>query len=96
VLYHGVVQRVTVRGRTSSRVATHHDPRSHVAPGIERCAQAGIEPATGAWVTQQIGLARAGQIMSTQLHSGMCRPTGGLPSLHSQSLAAGEGDVRIK
>jgi len=38
-------------------------------PGFERGAQAGIEPATAALVTQQIGSAGAGQIMSTQLHS---------------------------
>jgi hypothetical protein len=37
-------------------------------PG-SRGAQAGIEPATAALVTQQIGSAGAGQIMSTQLHS---------------------------
>ena len=36
-------------------------------PG-SRGAQAGIEPATAALVTQQIGSAGAGQIMSTQLH----------------------------
>ena len=38
-------------------------------PGFKRGAQAGIEPAMAAWVTQQIGSAVAGQIMSTQLHS---------------------------
>ena len=37
--------------------------------GIERGAQAGIEPATAARVTQQIGSAGAGQVTSTQLHS---------------------------
>ena len=36
--------------------------------GIDRGAQAGIEPATGAWMTRQLGSAGAGQIMSTQLH----------------------------
>ena len=37
-------------------------------PGIERGAQAGIEPAKAALMTQQIDSAEAGQIMSTQLH----------------------------
>ena len=35
---------------------------------IERGAQAGIEPATGAWVTQQIGSAKAVRNMSTPVH----------------------------
>ena len=65
-------------------------------PGFERGAQAGIEPATAALVTQQIGSAGAGQIMSTQLHSRMCRPSGRLPGRQNLSLATGEGDVRIK
>jgi hypothetical protein len=64
--------------------------------GIERGAHAGIEPATGAWMTRQIGSAGAGQIMSTQLHSRMCRPSGRLPGRQNLSLATGEGDVRIK
>jgi hypothetical protein len=34
-------------------------------------AQAGIEPATGAWVTQQIGSAKAVRNMSTHLHHWM-------------------------
>jgi hypothetical protein len=34
--------------------------RSRILPGIERGAQAGIEPATGAWVTQRIGSAASG------------------------------------
>ena len=33
---------------------------THILPGIERGAQAGIEPATGAWVTQRIGSAASG------------------------------------
>jgi hypothetical protein len=37
--------------------------------GIEIGAQAGIEPAKAALMTQQIDSAEAGQIMSTQLHS---------------------------
>ena len=64
--------------------------------GTERGAQAGIEPATGARVTQQIGSAEAVRNMSTHLHSWMCRPAGGLPGRQNQSLATGEGDVRIK
>jgi hypothetical protein len=56
---------------------------------IERGAQAGIEPAKAAWMTQHIGSAGAGQIMSTQLHSRMCRPAGGL----HQSLESEPGDA---
>jgi len=37
-------------------------------PGNERGAQAGIEPAMGAWITHQIGSARAVQKSSTHLH----------------------------
>jgi hypothetical protein len=37
-------------------------------PGNESGAQAGIEPATGAWVTHQIGSARPVQKLSTHLH----------------------------
>jgi hypothetical protein len=44
-------------------------PGAHVVPGIERAAPAGIEPATGAWVTTQICSAQAVRIMSTHLHS---------------------------
>ena len=36
---------------------------------IERGAQTGIEPATGAWVTQHIGFAKAVRNMSTPVHS---------------------------
>ena len=68
VLYPRPARRGTARGRTSSRMATHDGSRSHIAPGIERGAQAGIEPATAAWMTQQVGSSGAGQIMSTQLH----------------------------
>jgi len=81
-----------------SEVLGAHTVHGAVTPPsrIERGAQAGIEPAKAAWMTQQIGSAGAGQIMSTHLHSWMCRPAGGLPSRHNQSLATGEGDVRIK
>lgn len=48
-----------------------HDAEAPPGPGIERGAQAGIEPATGAWVTQQIGSAKARRNMSTQLHPRM-------------------------
>ena len=37
-------------------------------PENERGAQAGIEPAMGAWMTHQIGSARAVQKLSTHLH----------------------------
>lgn len=43
----------TVRGRRPSRV----DQGAHTVPGIVRGAQAGVEPATGAWVTTQVGSA---------------------------------------
>ena len=45
------------------------DPGAHAAPGIERGAQAGIEPATGARVTQHIGSAKAVRNRSTPVHS---------------------------
>ncbi len=45
-----------------------HDAEAPPGPGIERGAQAGIEPAAGAWMTQQIGSAKALRNMSTQLH----------------------------
>jgi hypothetical protein len=66
--------RGTVQGRTSSSFDTHDGSgRSH-RPGIERGAQAGIEPATGASVTEHIGSARAVRIMSTHLHSECATP----------------------
>ena len=42
---------------------------TQILPGIERGAQAGIEPATGAWSTQQIGSAKAVRNISTPVHS---------------------------
>jgi len=68
VLYPGPVRRGTVRERTSSRVATQDGSGTHIDPGIERGAQAGIEPATGTWVTQHIGSAKAVRNMSTPVH----------------------------
>jgi len=93
VLYLGPVRRVTARGSRSLRRLLTLGSGTHILPGIERGAQAGIESASGAWVTQQIGCAKAVRNMSTQLHSRMCRPAGGLPSRHSHSLATREGDT---
>ena len=87
-----------IQGFGSEVLGAHTGHGAVILPwGIERGAHAGIEPATGAWMTRQIGSAGAGQIMSTQLHhSRMCRPAGGLPNRQNLSLAMGEGDVRIK
>jgi hypothetical protein len=68
VLYLGPVRRGTVRGRTSFRVATHDGSQGHIVSWIARGAQAGIEPAPGAWAPQRIGSAKAVRNMSTQLH----------------------------
>jgi len=60
VLYPGPGRRGTVRGaRPLLRLLTMGSG-THILPGSERGAQAGIEPATGAWVTQQIGSATSG------------------------------------
>ncbi len=54
----------------------------------ERGAEAGIEPATGAYVTQQIGFAKAVRIMYTHLHHRM--RTSPSPVARLDSVAAAE------
>ena len=54
VPYAGPVGRGPVRGRTPSLVATHDGSGSSHRSADRESAQAGIEPATGARVIQQI------------------------------------------
>jgi hypothetical protein len=68
VLYLGPVRRVTAQGSRPFLRPLTMGSVTHNLPGIERGAQAGIEPATGAWVTQQIGSAKAVRNMSTPVH----------------------------
>ena len=63
------VRRGTVWGRTSSSAATHDGSTEPRCSGIDRGAQADIEPATGARVTQHIGSAKAVRNRSTPVHS---------------------------
>ena len=59
-----------IKGFGSEVFGVRTAARAVIPPaGIERGSQAGIEPATAAWFTQQVGSPGAGQIMSTQLHS---------------------------
>ena len=92
MLYPGPVRRGTVRGRTSAPAAPHDGSGTHILPGIERGAQAGIEPATGAWVTQQIGSAKAVRNMSTPVHSS----AGTSPWAQSQSRVGPGTQPRCK
>ena len=66
-----------------------HDAEAPPGPGIERGAQAGIEPATGGRVTQQIGSAKALRNMSTQCASRMRTSPSPVAETRTSRSAAG-------
>ena len=69
MLYLGPVRRAAYGGTRPAVWPLMMVPGVRTGPRIERGAQAGIEPAVAAWVTQHIGSAKAVRNRSTPVHS---------------------------